>query len=82
MSVYTLPPERIEEEQFIQQHSALLGAYRRQDWAAALHLLNDDWFAPAPHLMPIYDLYRQRIAHFQIEAPPENWDGVYTADEK
>ena len=80
--VYTLPPERIEEEQFIQQHSALLGAYRCQDWAAALHLLNDDWFAPAPHLMPIYDLYRQRIAHFQIEAPPENWDGVYTADEK
>jgi hypothetical protein len=59
-----------------------LGAYRRQDWEAALRLLNDGRFAPAPHLMPIYDLYRQRIAHFQIEAPPENWDGVYTADEK
>jgi adenylate cyclase len=54
--VYTLPLERIEEEQSIQQHSPLLGAYRRQDWAAALHLLNDGWFAPAPHLMPIYDL--------------------------
>jgi adenylate cyclase len=44
--VYTLPPKRIEEKLFIKQHSALLGAYRRQDWAAALHLLNDSWLPP------------------------------------
>jgi adenylate cyclase len=80
--VYTLPPERIEEKQFIHQHSALLRAYRHQDWAAALHLLDDDRLAPATHLAPIYNLYRQRIAHFQAEAPPEDWNGVYTAEEK
>ncbi len=48
--VYTLPPERIEEEQFVSRHSALLGAYRRQDWAAALHLLDDGRLAAARHL--------------------------------
>ena len=80
--VYTLPPERIEEEQFVSRHSALLGAYRRQDWAAALRLLDDGRLAAARHLAPVYDLYRRRIAHFQSEAPPSNWDGVFTAEEK
>jgi adenylate cyclase len=80
--VYTLPPERIEEAQFIDQHSALLRAYRRQDWAAALRLLDDGLLAAARHLAPVYDLYRRRIAQFQIEAPPQNWDGVFTAEEK
>jgi adenylate cyclase len=30
--IYTLPPEQTTEEQFITQHTALLRAYRRQDW--------------------------------------------------
>jgi adenylate cyclase len=80
--VYTLPPEEIEEVQFIDRHSALLKAYRRQDWAAALRLLDDGLLAAARHLAPVYDLYRRRIAQFQIEAPPQNWDGVFTAEEK
>jgi hypothetical protein len=25
---------------------------------------------------------RRRIAQFQIEAPPANWNGVFTAEEK
>jgi hypothetical protein len=29
-------------------------------------------------LAPVYDLYRRRIAQYQIEAPPQNWDGVFT----
>jgi len=80
--IYTLPPEQAVEEQFINQHSALLGAYRQQDWASALHLLNDGRLRAARHLAPVYDLYRRRIAQFQIEAPPANWDGVFTAEEK
>src|SRR5271166_293449 len=80
--IYTVPPEQVVEEQFINQHSALLGAYRRQDWASALHLLNDGRLGAARHLAPVYDLYRRRIAQFQIEAPPANWDGVFTAEEK
>jgi adenylate cyclase len=80
--VYTLPPERIEEGEFVDRHSALLSAYRHQDWAGALRLLDDGRLAAARHLAPVYDLYRRRIAHFQTEAPPTNWDGVFTAEEK
>ena len=80
--VYTLPAERIEEGEFAQRHSALLRAYRHQDWAAALRLLDDGRLVAARHLAPVYELYRRRIAHFQLEAPPANWDGVFTAEEK
>jgi adenylate cyclase len=80
--VYTSPPEQIEEDEFTNRHSALLRAYRHQDWSAALRLLDDGRLAAARHLTPVYDLYRRRIAHFQSEAPPANWDGVFTAEEK
>jgi adenylate cyclase len=80
--IYTLPPERIVEDQFIDQHSALLGAYRRQDWATAIKLLDDGRLAATRFLAPVYDLYRRRIAQFQIEAPPANWNGVFMAEEK
>jgi|SRR5271165_237521 len=80
--VFTLPPEHLEENLLIDHHSALLTAYRRQDWVVALRLLDDGRLAAAHQLSPVYDLYRRRIAHFQVEAPPANWDGVYTAEEK
>jgi len=80
--IYTLPPERIEEREFADRHSALLHAYRRQDWAAALRLLGDRRLAAARHLAPVYGLYQRRIAHFQTAAPPADWDGVFTAEEK
>jgi adenylate cyclase len=80
--IYTLPPEPIEGVQFISEHSAMLTAYRRQDWAAALRLLDDRRLAAVRHLAPVYDLYRRRIAHFQLEAPPANWNGVFAAEEK
>jgi adenylate cyclase len=80
--IYTLPPDGDEEALLAAPHSALLSAYRRQEWSAALRLLDDGRLAAARHLAPVYDLYRRRIAHFQIEAPPADWDGVYTAEEK
>ncbi len=80
--VYTVPPETIAQGEFVDRHRALLRAYRHQDWAAALRLLDDGRLLAARHLAPVYDLYRQRIAHFQAEAPPRNWDGVFTAEEK
>src|SRR6516164_2827119 len=80
--IYTLPPEIIAEDRFTDQHSALLGAYRRQDWATATKLLDDGRLAAARFLAPVYDLYRHRIAQFQIQAPPANWNGVFTAEEK
>jgi adenylate cyclase len=80
--VYTLLPDRVAEEQFIDQHSALLSAYRRQDWATATKLLDDGRLTAARFLAPVYDLYRRRIAQFQLEAPPATWSGVFTAEEK
>jgi adenylate cyclase len=79
--IYTLPPESLAEE-FHEQHRALLAAYRRQEWAAALSLLDSGRLAISQHLAPVYELYRRRIAHFQIAAPPAGWDGVYAAEEK
>jgi adenylate cyclase len=80
--VYTLLPPGVDEEaEFRRLHRALLDAYRRQDWAAASRLV-DDCRAAMPHLAPVYELYRRRIAHFQTEAPPADWDGVFAAEEK
>jgi adenylate cyclase len=80
--IYTLPPHQIEAQRFLEQHAALLTAYRRRDWQGALRLLDDDGLAVEPEMKPVYDLYRRRIAHFQVESPPSDWDGVYTAEEK
>jgi adenylate cyclase len=80
--IFTLPPEESEQGRCRERHGELLTAYRRQDWAAALHLLDDSRLVAARHLAPVYDLYRRRIARFQMEAPPANWDGVFTAEEK
>jgi adenylate cyclase len=82
LRLYTLPPEGIEGDESIKEHSALLTAYRRQDWASALRLLDDGRLAAARFLAPVYELYRRRIAQFQREAPPADWNGVFIADEK
>src|SRR5579871_4998449 len=80
--VFTLPPEPVAEDGFVDRHSALLEAYRHQDWKAALALLDDARLAAVRHLAPVYALYRRRIAHFQDQAPPADWDGVFAAEEK
>jgi len=48
----------------------------------ALGLLTNGNLDVLRYLAPIYDLYKQRIAQFQIEPPPENWDGVFALQEK
>jgi adenylate cyclase len=80
--VYTLPPEDEDEAVYKGPHAELLAAYRRQDWAAALAALGEAPLAAVRYLAPLYTLYRHRIAHFQLEAPPNDWDGVYTAEDK
>jgi adenylate cyclase len=80
--VYTLPPEGEDEAPYKSPHAELIAAYRRQDWAAALATLGSAPLAAARYLEPVYTLYRHRIAHFQQEAPPMDWNGVYTAEEK
>jgi adenylate cyclase len=82
VQVFTLPPDDENETAYASRHAELLAAYRRQDWAAALATLGEAPLAAVRYLAPLYTLYRHRIAHFQNEAPPEDWDGVYTAEEK
>jgi adenylate cyclase len=82
VKVFTLPPEGDDESVYKTNHDELLAAYRRQDWSGALAALGEAPLAAVRYLAPLYMLYRHRIMHFQIEAPPLDWDGVYTAEEK
>jgi adenylate cyclase len=79
--VYTLPLERIEDEQLIVRHSALLKAYRRQDWGSARAAIAD---CRRYHtsLARVYDLYDERIAFFAANPPGCEWNGVFVANEK
>jgi adenylate cyclase len=79
--VYTLSPERIEDEQLFVRHSALLNAYRRQDWAGARAAIADCRQYDA-RLARLYDLYSQRIALFAANPPGCEWNGVFVASEK
>jgi adenylate cyclase len=79
--VYTLFPEPIEGEEFIARHSALLKAYRRQDWDGARAALADCRRYDA-RLAQLYDLYDERIGVFIAHPPGPDWDGVFVAVEK
>lgn len=80
--IYTLPPHPVETQQYLARHEALLEAYRRRDWQAALGLLEDPVLAAEREMAPVYGLFRERIAQMQIESPPPDWDGVFVASEK
>jgi adenylate cyclase len=82
VKVFTLAPPGEEEAPVKSPHAELIAAYRRQDWASALATLGQAPLAAAHYLAPVYELYRTRIAHFQTEPPPPDWDGVFTATEK
>ncbi|MGE5269928.1 MAG: CHASE2 domain-containing protein [Thiohalocapsa sp.] len=80
--IYTLPPHPVETQQYLARHAALLAAYRRRDWDAALGLLRDPVLAAEREMAPVYGLFRERIAEMQVEPPPSDWDGVFVAQEK
>lgn len=52
-----------------------LDAYRAQEWLTA-KVAFEKLHARRPQFL--YEVYLQRIAHFEIEPPPKNWDGVFT----
>jgi adenylate cyclase len=75
------PPDMAASEEFkaLQQtHDSMLAAYRAQDWREARELA-DTCMQMDENRSALYDLYRDRIGHFELEPPGENWDGVYTA---
>jgi adenylate cyclase len=66
----------------VEVHTRLLNAYRTQDWAAAIGLIESAIAESTKELAAVYSLYRHRIEEFMESPPPANWDGVYVAKEK
>ena len=64
-------------------HSQMLTYYRNRDWdAAAAAAQAARNLAGALGIEKLYDLYLERIESFRQTPPPEDWDGVYTAETK
>jgi adenylate cyclase len=80
--IFTLPPHPLESQQYLARHAALLAAYRRRDWDAALGLLEDPVLAAERDMASLYDLFRERIEQLRVEPLPADWDGVFVAQEK
>jgi adenylate cyclase len=76
-------PERAADPEFqtlATGVSAMLAAYRAQDWDGAEQALNAvaakaDMFG----VTKFVGLYRERIAAYRGTPPPKDWDGVYQA---
>ncbi len=58
-----------------------LAAYRRKDWASAKEAIAA-CRALAPDLGDLYALFEKRIAGYQEDPPPAEWDGVHVATSK
>jgi adenylate cyclase len=56
-------------------------AFRSRDWALA-RLAIENGRKIAPERQAIFDTYALRIAHFEHEPPPADWDGAWSAKEK
>jgi adenylate cyclase len=64
-------------------HNAFLAAYRARDFEGALrHLKACRNLDVADRLGDYYMVFELRIADFQKNTPPQNWDGVYAATGK
>jgi adenylate cyclase len=64
-----------------EKHNAMLAAYRAQDWDRARQLIAECRPADA-RLGELYDLYEERIEHYQENPPGPDWDGVFVATSK
>ena len=65
-------PARLQEAQAFE---AALQDYRAQNWAGARAKLEA---LQARNAHKLYGLYLERLAHFQENPPPQDWDGVFT----
>ncbi len=60
-------------------HDAMLAAYRGRNWAEARRHLEASRTAAPEMMEKFYALYDKRIAAFESEPPPSDWDGVFVA---
>ena len=71
--------------EFRQLHDAqsrLLAHYRAMAWDQAEAALAECRTLAPALLHGLYELYEKRIAHYRIDPPPADWDGVYEAKTK
>jgi adenylate cyclase len=60
----------------------MLGCVRHRDWTKALDALElCRAYAGQYGLSAFFDLYAERIKQFQANPPPDDWDGVFVAEE-
>ncbi len=71
-----------EFQQLHDAQSRLLAHYRAKNWDQAEAALAE-CRALAPALLNgLYELYEKRIAHYRVDPPPADWDGVFEAKTK
>jgi len=59
-------------------HEHIFQAYRAQEWAKARNLIAQCRSLSGANPV-LYDLYLQRIAHYESHPPAANWNGIFTA---
>lgn len=76
--------EMLQQQDFLalkEQHDAMLGAYRQQDWTKARELLKECRSADGS-FGDLYDMYDERIEFYSENPPDTEWDGVFVATTK
>jgi adenylate cyclase len=63
------------------RHDHMLTCYRAQDWRGARIALAESRSGNAA-LAGFYDLYAERITHFEANPPGSDWDGVFVSETK
>jgi adenylate cyclase len=61
----------------------MLSHYRSRDWKTALAVIAEGRAADEENrFTTLYQVYAERIRHFQESPPPDDWDGAYALDSK
>jgi adenylate cyclase len=64
-------------------NAQMLASYRRQRWDEAKGLIDRcRKFANGFGVEGLYDMYLERMAAYQLDPPPPDWNGVYEAESK
>ncbi len=77
-----LPPGDGGENAFLEVHTAMLSAYRGQDWAGAREKIAACKAAGPAELKGYYDILAQRIDTLEASPPGADWDGTFDAISK
>ena len=61
----------------------MLSRYRSRDWEGALAAVEQGLAADEENrFKTLYNIYYERIRHFQVTPPPDDWDGAYALESK